>query len=144
MASTVQPRTPELRWMLTAAALALCVHGLCWYLLRRIMGDSDALVETQRQMWLALGWMVCALILWKMSPPPSRLHAVMSGLTCSLFLAVLGSAAAFLKLVLVDHAVIDGRLLSSFLTLGGLLVVAQVALSLPSAIVLQAVALKRA
>ena len=144
MSAVVQPRTPELRWMLAAAAIALCVHGLCWFLLRRLMGDADALIETQRQMWLALGWMVCTLILWKMSAPASRLHAVMSGLMCSLFLAVLGSIAAFLKLVLIEQAVVDDKLISSFLTLGGLLVAAQVVLSLPEAIVLQAVALKRA
>lgn len=144
MAKTVHLRAPEFRWMLTAVAVALCVHGVCWFLVRSLTGDADALVETQRQMWLALGWMVCVLILWKMSPPPSRLHAVMGGLTCSLVLALLGSVAAFLKLVLVEHAVVDGKLVSSFLMLGGLLVVAQVALSLPSAIALQAVALKRA
>ena len=137
-------RMPETRWMILAAVIALCLHGLCWYATRTLMGDGpEALAETQRQMCLALAWMVCALVMWKISLPPSRLHAVLTVLTCALFLTVLGSAAAFIKLVLVDHAVVNGKLISSFLTLGGLLVVAQLVLSIPSAILLQAVALRR-
>ena len=140
----LQVRTPETRWLVLAAVIALCLHGLCWYVTRLLMGDgAEALAETQRQMCLALAWMVCALIMWKISLPPSRLHAVLTVLTCALFLALLGSGAAFIKLVVVDHAMVNEKLISSFLVLGGLLVAAQLVLSVPSAILLQAVALRR-
>lgn len=138
-------RTPDTRWLILAAVIAVCLHGLCWYLVRTLLGDGpEALAETQRQMCLALAWMVGALVIWKISLPPSRLHAVLTVLTCALFLVVLGSAAAFVKLILVDHAVVTGKLVSSFLTLGGLLVAAQLVLAIPSSVVLQAVALRRA
>ena len=141
----LQLRPPETRWMILAAVAALCLHGLCWYVTRLLLGDGpEALAETQRQMCLALAWMVGALIIWKMALPASRLHAVLTVLTCALFLTVLGSAAAFLKLLFVDHAVLSGKLVSSFLMLGGLLVVAQLVLAIPSAILLQAVGLRRA
>lgn len=138
-------RTPDTRWLILAAVIAVCLHGLCWYLVRTLLGDGpEALAETQRQMCLALAWMVGALVIWKISLPPSRLHAVLTVLTCALFLVILGSAAAFVKLILVDHAVVTGKLVSSFLTLGGLLVAAQLVLAIPSSVVLQAVALRRA
>ena len=138
-------RTPDTRWLILAAVMALCLHGFCWYVTRTLLGDGpEALSETQRQMCLAMAWMIGALVIWKMSVPPSRLHAILTVLTCALFLTLLGSAAAFIKLIFVDHAVVTGKLVSSFLTLGGLLVVAQLVLAIPSAIVLQAVALRRA
>ena len=57
---------------------------------------------------------------------------------------VAGLSRSILHLILVDHAVVTGKLVSSFLTLGGLLVAAQLVLAIPSSIVLQAVALRRA
>lgn len=129
--------------MITAAFFSLILHGVCWFVAKLLWGDDEALANTQRQMVLALGWMVCALAMWRMAPPPTRLHAYVTAMVCALFLSVLGSVAALLKLLFVDGASLNGKFLSSFAMLGGLVMVAHFLSALPSAALLQGLALTR-
>ena len=134
-------RQPAMRWMITGALAGLCLHGACWYFARVIAADPEAVGETQRQMGIALAWMVGALALWRISPPASRLHAVLSILVCALFVTCLGSVGALATWVAKGQ--INGELLSSFAVFGGLMVLGQLMLAIPSAVLLQAVALTR-
>jgi hypothetical protein len=136
-------RQPELRWMVIAGVAALCLHGFCWFVVRVLWGDVHAIDETQRQVTLALFWMVCTLIAWKLKPPPSRLHAALSVLMYALFLILLGSVAALIKLAFIDRMPLDAQLLKSFSLLSIMMVLTHMCLAVPSAILLQAVALKR-
>ncbi|HTN40580.1 MAG TPA: hypothetical protein VLZ84_05470 [Asticcacaulis sp.] len=136
-------RQPELRWMLIAGVAALCLHGLCWFVARVLWGDAHAVEETQRQVTLALFWMVCTLIAWKLSPPPSRLHATLGVLMYALFLILLGSVAALIKLAFIDRMPLDAQLMKSFSLLSLMMILTHMCLAVPSAILLQAVALKR-
>ena len=135
-------RQPVTRWMITAVLSALTLHGAAWFITRLLAGDAGALAETQRQMVIALTWMVGALVLWCISPPPSRLHAILLVLACALFVTLLGSVGALATYF--ARGMVDNKLLSSFAMFGGLMMLGQLALSIPSAIVLQAVALTRA
>lgn len=127
--------------MITAVLVALVFHGLCWFVTRMIAGDAQALGETQRQMGIALAWMVGAVALWRLSPPPSRLHAVLIVLLCTLFVTCLGSVGALATYVV--RGIANRNLVTSFAVYGGLMVLGQLALSLPSSLVLQALALTR-
>lgn len=134
-------RQPDIRWMLTAALAALCVHGACWFIVRVLNGDAQAIGETQRQMGIALAWMVGALALWRISAPPSRLHAILVVLLCAIFVTCLGSVGALATYF--ARGMLNNNLLTSFAMYGGLMVLGQLALAIPSTIVLQAVALTR-
>jgi hypothetical protein len=136
-------RQPELRWMVIAGVAALCLHGFCWFVVRVLWGDAHAIDETQRQVTLALFWMVCTLIAWKLKLPPTRLHATLSVLMYALFLILLGSVAALIKLAFIDRMPLDAPLLKSFSLLSIMMVLTHMCLAVPSAILLQAVALKR-
>jgi hypothetical protein len=81
--------------------------------------------------------------MWRISPPPSRLHAYVTAMVCALFLSFLGSLAALLKLIFVDGAGLNSKFLSSFAMLGGLVMLAHFLSALPSAALLQGVALTR-
>ncbi len=140
-ASTLGFREPLIRWMLLATVAALCLHGLGWFVMRMIGGDPMALAETQRQMGIALAWMVGALALWRIAAPPTRLHAILSILVCALFVTVLGSFGALATYF--ARGIMTHNLLTSFAMYGGLMVLGQLALAIPSAVVLQAVALTR-
>lgn len=129
--------------MVIAGVAALCLHGFCWFVVRVLWGDVHAIDETQRQVTLALFWMVCTLIAWKLKPPPSRLHAALSVLMYALFLILLGSVAALIKLAFIDRMPLDAQLLKSFSLLSVMMVLTHMCLAVPSAILLQAVALKR-
>ena len=141
--NTLQIRTPHSTWMIGSALAAIVVHGACWFVVHLFVGSGDTVGDTQRQMVLALAWLVGALALWRLRPPPSRLHALMIVLVCALFVTGLGSLAALVKLTFLEHADMSARLLQSFGLFGGLLVLAHLAMAIPSAIVLQAVALTR-
>jgi len=139
----LQIRTPHSTWMIGSALAAMVVHGLCWFVVQMFAGTDDAIGDTQRQMVLALAWLVGSLALWRLRPPPSRLHAILTVLACALFVTGLGSLAALVRLAVLEHADMSARLLQSFGLFGGLLVLAHLVLAMPAAIVLQAVALTR-
>jgi cytochrome bd-type quinol oxidase subunit 2 len=136
-------RRPDGLWLALAGVAALCAQGAVWLAARALAGDANAAVEAARQMALAPGWMVCALILWKIRPPSSRLHAVASVFLCALAVTVLGSLAALARLVLLDNYPASQELLSSFTLLSLVLLVGHLALALPAMLVMQAVALTR-
>ncbi|WP_443748658.1 hypothetical protein [Asticcacaulis solisilvae] len=136
-------RTPHSTWMIASTLAAMLLHGLCWFIVQIVIGTQDAIGDTQRQMVLALAWLVGSLALWRLRPPPSRLHAILTVLVCALFVTVLGSLAALIKLMVLEHADMSAGLLQSFGMLGGLLVLAHLAMAIPSAILLQQVALTR-
>lgn len=141
--SQLEFRTPVTTWNITAVFLALLLHGILWFVARLLFGDSQAVSAAQGQMILALMWMIGAIAMWWINPPPSRLHAVLLVLGCALFVTVLGSAVAYLKVILLDGSRANGELFSSFVIFGGLMILAQIVLAVPSAILLQMVALKR-
>jgi len=136
-------RQPELRWMVLAGVAALCLHGFCWFSARALWGDADAAGETQRQMTLALFWVICTLIAWKLRPPPTRLHATLGVLTYALCLTLLGSGVALIKLAFLDRMPLGPDLLKAFSLLSVMMILTHMCLAVPSAILLQAVALKR-
>jgi hypothetical protein len=146
MATTTSPlefRKPVTTWNITAVFLALVLHGIMWFVVRLVFGDSEAVSAAQGQMILALMWMIGAIAIWWINLPPSRLHAVLMVLGCALFVTMLGSGVALIKFILLDGTRATQELLSSFLIWGGLMVLAQIVLAVPSAILLQMVALKR-
>ena len=134
-------RQPVVRWMITAALSALCLHGACWFVARLVFADPQAIAETQRQMGIALAWMVGSLALWRISAPPSRLHAILTTLLCALFVTGLGSVGALATWS--ARGQLTHELLSSFALYGGLMLLSQLALAIPSTVLLQAVALTR-
>ena len=136
-------RKPVTTWLITAAAAALCLHGAAWFAAWSVFGDGGAWQETQRQMVLACFWIGCTLVMWKINLPPSRLHATLNVLTCALFVTVLGSAAALVKLLVVDRAAPTKDLMQTFALLSGLLLLAQLSLAVPTSILLQGTALTR-
>jgi cytochrome bd-type quinol oxidase subunit 2 len=136
-------RQPDGLWLVVAGAIALCVHGAVWLAARILTGDAGAVAEALRQMALALGWMACALILWKIRPPTSRLHAIASVFVCALAVTVLGSLAALARLVVIDHYAASQELLSSFTLLSLVLMIGHLVLALPAMLVMQAAALTR-
>lgn len=136
-------RKPVTTWNITAVFVALVLHGLMWFVARLVFGDSQAVSAAQGQMILALMWMIGAIAMWWINPPPSRLHAVLLVLGCALFVTVLGSAVAFIKFTVLDGGQATQELFSSFILFGGLMILAQIVLAIPSAILLQTVALKR-
>ncbi len=140
-ASSLGFRQPMVRWMLLAALAALVLHGASWFIVRIISGDPLPLAETQRQMGIALAWMVGALALWRIGVPATRLHAIISVLVCALFVTVLGSFGALATWF--AHGMMTHNLLTTFALYGGLMVLGQLALAIPSAVVLQAAALTR-
>ncbi len=129
--------------MITAAFVSLCLHGALWFTAKHILGDEEALANTQRQMVLGLFWMVGSLAIWRVVPPPSRLHAYMTAMVCAFFVSFLGSVVVLIKLIVFDGYEFNGKFLSSFAMLGGLVMLAHFLSALPSAAVLQGVALTR-
>ncbi|MDI7776051.1 hypothetical protein [Asticcacaulis sp. EMRT-3] len=136
-------RQPETPWLIAATAAALCLHGALWFVARTLAGDAAAGGEACRQMVPALGWLICALVVWKVFAPSSRLHAVFSAWGCTLAVVVLGSLAALIRLVLLQGYAPSHELLSSFSMLSLMLVLAQLIMALPSILLLQGIALTR-
>jgi hypothetical protein len=136
-------RKPQTTWMITAAFFSLCLHGVCWFIAKQLLGDEEALANTQRQMVLGLFWMIGALAIWRVVPPPSRLHAYMIAIVCAVFVSLLGSLVVLIKLAFIDRYELNGNFMSSFAMLGGLVMLAHFLSALPSAALLQGVALTR-
>ncbi len=141
MSGKLSLRQPVARWMVTAALAALCLHGACWFVTRLIAADPEAVGETQRQMGIALAWMVGSLALWRIATPPSRLHAILIILVCAVFVTGLGSVGALATWT--ARGQLTHELLSSFAVYGGLMMLGQLALAIPGAVLLQAIALTR-
>lgn len=135
-------RAPVTTWNITAVFFGLLLHGLLWFGVNLLIGNEQAVSEAQRQMTFALAWMVGVLALWRIGLPASRLHATGMLMLGVVFVTVLGNAGALL-IYLVSGARLDGGFLSAFAAYRGLAMLAEIVVAVPSAILLQAVALKR-
>ncbi|MBW8732783.1 MAG: hypothetical protein JF571_00465 [Asticcacaulis sp.] len=142
MADKLQIRTPHSTWMLASVLGALCLHGVCWFTVRIFTGDLDPIGETQRQMTFALGWMVGSVAIWRVTPPSSRLRAWSIALLCAVFVTLLGNVGALLRFA-QGGVQFNSGFLTAFGVYRGLKGLGEIALGIPSAIVLQLVALAR-
>ncbi len=140
--TTLEIRRPETTWMLTGVLVTLCLHGLLWWVFSGIVSLNEPVRQSRQVMISALFWMIGALAWWKYRLPQSRLHAVMSVLGCVLLVAIVGTVFAFLALVF-RGVVFDHQVTTTFSLLGGVLLIAQLILALPSSLVLQGLVLRR-
>ena len=140
--SPLKIRTPVTTWMIAAAFFALCLHGLCTFLIQLLTGSQDAVGEAQRQMVLAIAWMTGSLIIWRLTPPPSRLHAVLIAMACAVFVAFAGTVVRFVS-VLIGGAVISKQLLFSYSLLSAVVFIGYFIAAALSALLLQGIALTR-
>ncbi|WP_157138692.1 hypothetical protein [Asticcacaulis biprosthecium] len=128
--------------MILSAVAALCLHGAQWFLTSSLMGNEDALGETQRQMVLAAFWVVATLVLWKISFPPSRLHALLMALCGALFITMAGNVAALVN-YMIKGVTLTQELVSAFALYRGVKGLGELVLSIPTAVLLQGLALSR-
>ena len=137
---TLELRTPT--WMLAGIVVTLGLFGLLWFLFSHLVSLEQAAYQSRVVMISGFGWMVCAIAWWHMKAPQSRLHAVFSVLLSTLAVALAGTAVRFMGL-LFQGVLFDKRVLVTFSVLSGVLLVAQVVLAVPPALVLQQVVLRR-
>ncbi len=130
-------------WMITSAFFALCLHGAIWFGANLKLGSQQPLTDTQLQMGFALAWMVGALAMWRLSLPASRLHAVSTIMLGALFVTLLGNLGA-LGSFIARGVQLNENFLSAFALYRGLKVLLELVLAVPSAILLQGLALTRA
>ena len=123
-------------------AATLCLFGLLWFAISGLINLEQAATQSRVVMVSGLGWMACTVAWWKMKPPQSRLHAVVSVLVCAAAVALAGTILGFIGLVF--HGVLfDRRELRGYSLLFGLLLIVQLILAVPSAILMQQVLLRR-
>ncbi|MFT4090591.1 MAG: hypothetical protein QM645_07660 [Asticcacaulis sp.] len=135
-------RTPAFPWIVTGLLGALSLHGLAWFFSRvYAVPLAEALHETQRQVMLALFWMVCAIALWSMHPPKSRLTALFHIMACAFVVCFLGSGVAFFNWMVSQNVAFDGQNLLIFSGYALLMILGQLFLALPSATLLQQIVL---
>jgi len=142
-ATVLEIRRPNTSWMLGGVFLTLCLFGVLWFLFSRLVNLEQPVSQSRIVMISGLGWMALAITWWKMKPPQSRLHAVFDVLLSALAVALAGTAMRFAGL-LIQGMLFDRRVLVTFSLLSGVLLVAQLVLAVPSALVLQSVVLRRA
>lgn len=145
---TLRPNALELRrpnstWMLGGAFATLCLFGLLWFLFSHLVNLDQPIDQSRVVMISGLGWMVCAIVWWKMKPPQSRLHAVITVLLSTAAVALAGTLVRFIGL-LFQGVLFDKRVLVTFSLLSGVLLVAQLILAVPSALLMQQIVLRRA
>jgi len=129
--------------MLGGIAATLCLFGLLWFLMSQIISQDDAANQSRIVMISGLGWMVCAVVWWKMKMPRGRLHAVSSVLVSALAVSLAGTVISFLGL-LVKGVMYDHQTLKRYLIYYALLVIVQLILAVPSAVLMQQLVLRRA
>ncbi len=138
---SLEVRTPP--WMVAGIVVTLCLFGLLWLLFSQLVSLDQPASQSRIVMLSGLGWMVCAVVWWNMKTPQSRLHAVFTVLLSTLAVALAGTIVRFVGL-LFQGVLFDKRVLVTFSVLSGVLLVAQVVLAVPAALVLQQVVLRRA
>jgi len=139
---TLEFRTPNITWMLSGVAVTLGLFGLLWFLFSHLVSLEQPVNQSRIVMISGLGWMVCAVVWWKMKTPQSRLHAVFTVLLSTLAVALAGTVVRFIGL-LFQGVLFDHRVLVTFSLLSGVLLVAQVVLAVPAAVVMQQIVLRR-
>ncbi len=135
-------RTPNLTWILVGVVVTLGLFGLLWFLFSHLVSLDQPDSQSRVVMLSGLGWMVFAIAWWKMKTPQSRLHAVFTVLLSTLAVALAGTVVRFIGL-LFQGVLFDRRVLVTFSLLSGVLLVAQVVLAVPAAVVLQQIVLRR-
>lgn len=140
--SPLHIRRPVTTWMIAAAFFALCLHGLCTFVIQLLTGNADAAGEAQRQMVLAIAWMTGSLILWRLRPPASRLHALLTAMACAVFVAFAGTVVRFIT-VLIGGAAISKQLLLSYSLLSAVVFIGYFVAAVLSSLLLQGIALTR-
>jgi len=138
----LEPRRPDLTWMLLGVLITLCLFGVLWFLFSHLVNLAQPVSQSRVVMISGLGWMVCSIVWWKMKPPQSRLHAVITVLLSTLAVAAAGTLVRFVGL-LFQGVLFDRRVLVTFSLLSGVLLVAQLILAVPSAVVMQQIVLRR-
>ena len=141
--STLELRTPAITWMLSGVLITLCLFGVMWFLISHLIRLEQPASQSEVVMISGLGWMVCTIVWWKMKTPQSRLHAVFTVLLCALAVALAGTAFSFAGL-LVQGVLFDRRVLRIFSLFSGVLLVVQLILAVPSAVLMQQLVLRRA
>lgn len=138
-------RKPRLPWIVTALIGAGSVHAIAWFVGRVAASAElgDALMETQRQVILALFWMVCATAIWMIRPPKSRFSALLHVLGCAFFVCFLGSMVAFVNWMVGENIGFNIDNLTTFSLYALLMILAQLVLAVPSAALLQQIMLTR-
>jgi hypothetical protein len=139
---SLELRTPHLHWMLLGTAATLCLFGLLWFLFSHLVSLDQPIGQSRVVMVSGLGWMVCSLVWWNMKAPHSRLHAVFAVLLSTLAVALAGTLFRFVGL-LFQGVLFDRRVLVTFSLLSGVLMVAQLILAVPSAVMMQQIVLRR-
>lgn len=138
----MQLRPPAFPWIITGLIGALSLHGLAWFFSRAFAASpAEAFMETQRQVILALFWMVCAIALWMMHPPKGRMTALFQIMACAFVVCLLGSAVAFFNWMIAQNVPFDATNLLVFSWYALLMMLGQLFLALPSATLLQQIVL---
>lgn len=129
--------------MLGGICATLVLFGILWFVFSGIINLDQPGNQSQIVMISALGWMVFAVVWWKMKIPQSRLHAVFTVLLSTLAVALAGTAVHFIGL-LFKGVLFDRREMVGFTLMSVILLVAQLILAVPSAILMQQMVLRRA
>ena len=135
-------RTPAFGWMLGGIVATLCLFGLLWLVFSSIVSLEQPASQSRIVMVSGLGWIVCAIVWWHMKTPQSRLHAVVTVLLTALAVGLAGTIVRFVGL-LFQGVLFDHRVLVTFSLLSAVLLVAQLMLAVPSAILMQQLVLRR-
>ncbi len=141
--SKLELRTPTLSWMLGGIAVTLCLFGVLWFVFSGIINLDQPVSQSRIVMVSGLSWMVCATVWWHMKAPQSRLHAVFTVLLTAFAVSLAGTVISFMGL-LFKGVLYDHHTLRTYSIEYPLLVVLQLILAVPSAIVMQQMVLRRA
>lgn len=127
--------------MLVALLLGVAAHAIVWFLLQTLLGQTvgAAWYDAKRQGFLSLTWMICALAYWTLNTPRSRKSATFQVLLAALLVTLAGSIGAFFKMWLGPQSVN----VLGFWFYGLWVAASQLILSVPSALALQALALRK-
>lgn len=140
---TLELRTPNTTWMLVGIFATLVLFGILWFVFSGIINLDQPSSQSQIIMISGLGWMVFTVVWWKMKTPQSRLHAVFTVLLSTLAVALAGTTVHFIGL-LFKGVLFDRREMVGFTLMSIILLVAQLILAVPSAILMQQLVLRRA
>ncbi|UDF03858.1 hypothetical protein [Asticcacaulis sp. AND118] len=137
-------RRPLFLWFVLALLAATLLHACVWFAARLFAAQGFlAAAEGARQMGLSLFWMVCTASLWLIQGPKNRFHAVLHVLGCAFLVCALGSFMAFSNLTFSQNFEFSLKNMLVFGLVAVPMVVSQVLLALPSAILFQMILLGR-
>ncbi|MFT3996159.1 MAG: hypothetical protein QM667_02040 [Asticcacaulis sp.] len=131
-------RRPVYLWSALALLVASLVHALVWFAARLFAAQAaHGLDEAMRQMGQSVFWMVCALALWLIQTPRSRVTAMAQVLGCALLVCVVGSVMAFNNLTSTQNFEFSLNNMLIFTVVAVPMIALQLILALPSAALFQ-------